>query len=152
MNAEDSGKKIVSTNLNSTLRVIFSLAHAVLLVFCVIFVFVYQGDLTSIWTLLMVVPTVSFALGLFFNALIQYMGCSSVNFVQVSLNSLFSPLFATFFLLLCNFIPDVESPVRSVLPITLTPVYQKALSQGFYMFWSGLYGQVLASGFVQVCS
>jgi hypothetical protein len=150
MNAEKSVKP--TTNLNSTLRVIFSLSHAVLLVFCTIFVFVSFGEMTSIWTLLMVIPSVSFALGFFFNALLQYMGCSSLNFSQIALNSLFSPAFASFFLVLCGFVPDVESPIRAVLPLTLTPVYQKAISQGFYVFWSGLYGQVLASGFVQVCS
>jgi hypothetical protein len=150
MNAEKPAKP--TTNLNSTLRVIFSLSHAVLLVFCTIFVFVSFGEMTSIWTLLMVIPSVSFALGFFFNALLQYMGCSSLNFSQIALNSLFSPALASFFLVLCGFVPDVESPIRSVLPLTLTPVYQKAISQGFYVFWSGLYGQVLASGFVQVCS
>ena len=150
MNAEKSAKP--TTNLNGTLRVIFSLAHAVLLVFCIIFVFVSFGELTSVWNLLLIVPAVSFVLGLFFNSLTQYMGCSSVNFAQVSLNSLFSPALATFFILLCRFIPDIESPILSVLPSTLTPVYQRAISQGFYMFWSGLYGQVLASGFVQVCA
>lgn len=149
MNAEKPAKP--KTNLNSTLRVIFSLSHAVLLVFCIIFVFVTFGETISIWTLLMIVPPVSFALGFFFNALLQYMGCSALNFSQIILNSLFSPGLATFFLLLCRFVPDIESPIRSVLPLTLTPVYQKAISQGFYMFWSGLYGQVLASGFVQIC-
>lgn len=150
MNAEKTGKP--TTNLNSTLRVIFSLSHAVLLVFCTIFVFVSFGELTSMTTLLMVIPSVSFVLGLFFNSLLQYMGCSSLNFSQIALNSLFSPAFASFFIALCGFVPDVESPIRAVLPLTLTPVYQKAISQGFYVFWSGLYGQVLASGFVQVCS
>lgn len=151
MNAEKS-VKATSTSLNSTLRVIFSLSHAVLLVFCMIFLFVSQGEMTSVWTLLAVIPSVSFVLGLFFNALTQYLGCSAVNFTQVALNSLFSPAMAAFFIALTRFIPDIESPIRSVLPLTLTPVYQKAISQGFYMFWSGLYGQVLASGFVQVCT
>lgn len=149
MNAEPNAKK--STNLNSTLRVIFSLTHAVLLVFCIIFIYVSQGELTSFWVVLGVLTSVSFTLGLFFNALTQYMGCSKINFPQVALNSLFSPGLVAFFLTLLRIIPDIESPVRAVLPVTLTPIYQKAISQGFYMFWAALYGQVFASGFVQVC-
>jgi hypothetical protein len=48
--------------------------------------------------------------------------------------------------------PFLESPITTVLPETLTPIYKKALSQGFYVFWAGLYGQLLASGFVQTCA
>lgn len=152
MNADKNESKAkTNTNLNSTLRVIFSLTHAVLLVFCIIFIYVSFGEVTSFWVLFGVLTGVSFVLGLFFNALTQYMGCSKINFPQVALNSLFSPGLVAFFLTLLRIVPDIETPVRSVLPVTLTPIYQKAISQGFYMFWAALYGQVFASGFVQVC-
>ena len=82
-----------SNTLNNTLRLVFSLAHAVLLVFCVIFIFVIQGEtqLPSLAFLLMVIPGVSFAIGLLMNTLIQYLACSKLNAVQITLNSLFGP-------------------------------------------------------------
>jgi hypothetical protein len=142
-----------SNTLNNTLRLVFSLAHAVLLVFCVIFIFVIQGEsqMPSLAFLLMVIPGVSFAIGLLMNALIQYLACSKLNAVQITLNSLFGPGFVGALLVLLWFMPVFENPVVSILPETLTPLYKKAISEGFYVFWAGLYAQVIASGFLQVC-
>ena len=142
-----------SNTLNNTLRLVFSLAHAVLLVFCVIFLFVIQGEtqLPSLAFLLMVLPGVSFAIGLLMNSLIQYLACSKLNGVQIALNSLFGPGFVAASLVLLWILPMLETPVVSILPETLTPLYKKAISEGFYIFWAGLYAQVIASGFLQVC-
>jgi hypothetical protein len=142
-----------SNTLNNTLRLVFSLAHAVLLVFCVIFIFVIQGEtqMPSLSFLLMVVPGVSFAIGLLMNSLIQYLACSKLNGAQIAMNSLFGPGFSMAALVLLWLLPVLESPVISILPETLTPLYKKAISEGFYVFWAGLYAQVIASGFLQVC-
>ena len=142
-----------SNTLNNTLRLVFSLAHAVLLVFCVIFIFVIQGEaqMPSLSFLLMVVPGVSFAIGVLMNSLIQYLACSKLNGPQIAMNSLFGPGFTAGALFLLWLLPILENPVVSILPETLTPLYKKAISEGFYVFWAGLYAQVIASGFLQVC-
>ena len=142
-----------SNTLNNTLRLVFSLAHAVLLVFCVIFIFVIQGEsqMPSLGFLLMVIPGVSFAIGLLMNSLIQYLACSKLNGAQIAQNSLFGPGLTAGVLFLLWLMPVLESPVISILPETLTPLYKKAISEGFYIFWAGLYAQVFASGFLQVC-
>lgn len=142
-----------SSTLNNTLRLVFSLAHAVLLVFCVILLYVIQGELQlpSIGFLLMVLPAVSFGVGILMNSLIQYLACSKLNGIQIALNSLFGPAFTAATLFLLWLIPSLENPVLTVLPETLTPLYKKAISEGFYVFWAGLYAQVIASGFLQVC-
>lgn len=142
-----------SNTLNNTLRLVFSLAHAILLVFTVILLFVIQGDLQmpSLGFLLMVIPAVSFGIGILMNSLIQYLACTKLNGVQIAVNSLFGPGFTAAVLCFLWLIPSLENPVLSILPETLTPLYKKAISEGFYVFWAGLYAQVIASGFLQVC-
>lgn len=142
-----------SNTLNNTLRFVFSLAHAILLVFCMILLFVIQGEsqMPSLTLLLMVLPAVSFGIGLAMNTLIQYLACSKLNGVQIAFNSLFGPGFLVAILGLLWLMPFLTNPVLSVLPETLTPLYKRAISEGFYVFWGGLYAQVIASGFLQVC-
>ena len=69
---EDKMDAPKSSTLNNTLRLVFSLAHAVLLVFCVILLYVIQGELQlpSIGFLLMVLPAISFGVGILMNSLI----------------------------------------------------------------------------------
>ena len=142
-----------SKALDSTLRFVFSLTHGVLLLFCMVIVYaVYPGGyLPPLWLLLITIPWVSFVIGLLLNALIQYLACSKLNGSQIALDSLFGPALTSFTLFLLWLIPSLESPVLTVLPITLNTTYKKAVSGGFYVFWAGIYAQVIASGFVQVC-
>lgn len=142
-----------SKALDSTLRLVFSLAHGILLVFCIILVYVILGEgrMPSFWFLFGVLATVSYIVGLFLNAIIQYLACAKLNAIQLGSASAIPAGITTGVLLLLWFFPIVESPVLSALPETLTPIYKKAISQGFYVFWGGLYGQLLASGFVQAC-
>ena len=142
-----------SKALDSTLRFVFSLTHGVLLLFCMVIVYaVYPGGyLPPLWLLLITVPWVSFVIGLLLNALIQYLACSKLNGSQIALDSLFGPALTSFTLFLIWLIPALESPVLTVLPIALSTTYKKAISGGFYVFWAGIYAQVIASGFVQVC-
>jgi len=142
-----------SKALDSTLRFVFSLTHGVLLLFCMVIVYAIYGDglFPPLWLLLMTIPSVSFIIGLLLNALIQYLACSKLNGSQIALDSLFGPALTTSVLFLLWLIPALESPVLTVLPITLSTTYKKAISGGFYIFWAGIYAQVIASGFVQVC-
>lgn len=142
-----------SKTLNSTLRVVFSLSHGILLVFAIILIYVIFGEaqLPSGWVLLGILTAISFAIGLMLNMLIQYLACSNLNIVQIaSASGIPAGITATVVLLLVLF-PVFETPVLSVLPETLTPLYKKAISQGFYIFWAGLYGQLISAGFTQIC-
>ena len=142
-----------SRALDSTLRFVFSLTHGVLLLFCMVIIYaIYPGGMfPPLWVLLMTIPFVSFVIGLLLNALIQYLACSKLNGSQIALDSLFGPALTSFVLFLLWLIPALESPVLTVLPLTLSTIYKKAISGGFYIFWAGIYAQVIASGFVQVC-
>ena len=142
-----------SKALDSTLRFVFSLTHGVLLLFCMVIIYaIYPGGMfPPLWLLLMTIPFVSFVIGLLLNALIQYLACSKLNGSQIALDSLFGPALTALVLFLLWLIPALESPVLTVLPITLGTIYKKAISGGFYIFWAGIYAQVIASGFVQVC-
>lgn len=142
-----------SRALDSTLRFVFSLTHGVLLLFCMVILYaIYPGGyFPPLWLLLVTIPFVSFVIGLLLNALIQYLACSKLNGSQIALDSLFGPALTSFVLFLLWLIPALESPVLTVLPLTLSTIYKKAISGGFYIFWAGIYAQVIASGFVQVC-
>ena len=142
-----------SRALDSTLRFVFSLTHGVLLLFCMVILYaIYPGGyFPPLWLLLVTIPFVSFVIGLLLNALIQYLACSKLNGSQIALDSLFGPALTSFVLFLLWLIPALESPVLTVLPLTLSTTYKKAISGGFYIFWAGIYAQVIASGFVQVC-
>ena len=142
-----------SKTLSNTIRFTFGLAHAVLLFFCILLIYFVRGEenVPSIYFLILVLPAVSFSIGSFLNTLIQYLSCGKLNFVQIVLNSLLGPFLVSAVLLLLSALPFIENPVYDILPVSLSPLYQKAISQGFYIFWAGLYSQVIAAGFAQVC-
>jgi hypothetical protein len=142
-----------SKTLSNTIRFTFGLAHAVLLFFCILLIYFVKGETSvpSIYFLLMILPAISFGIGTLLNTLIQYLGCGKLNFVQIVLNSLLGPFLVSATILLLWALPFLETPVYDILPVSLSPLYQKAISQGFYIFWAGLYTQVIAAGFAQVC-
>jgi hypothetical protein len=93
----------------------------------------------------------SYGVGLVLNAFTQLITCPSVNGPQIALASLFGPMYVWIALFLVWAISSLEYPVLTILPETLTPLYKKAISRGFYIFWAGMYAQVIASGYTQVC-
>jgi hypothetical protein len=142
-----------SQALDSTVRLVFSLAHGILLVFCLAFLYILRGEtqLPSLLFVIGVLAAVSYVLGFLLNLLIQYIGCSKLNVGQIAFNSLFGPLVSSLTFILITFVPGLTSVVSGVLPLSVSPLYQKIVSEGFFIFWAGLYAQVFASGFVQVC-
>lgn len=142
-----------SKALDSTLRLVFSLSHGILLVFSIILIYVVLGDtrIPSVWFLLGVLGTISFLVGLLLNTITQYLSCGKLNAEQLGVTSSIAAGITGAVIVIISMLPVIESPVMTVLPETLTPIYKKALSQGFYIFWAGLYGQLIASGFVQTC-
>jgi hypothetical protein len=142
-----------SKALDSTLRLVFSLCHGILLVFCIILLYVILGEsrMPSVWFLVGVLTVVSFVVAFLLNTITQYMSCGNLNGIQLASTSAIPAGITGAVIFTLYWIPFLESPVLSVLPETLTPIYKKGLSQGFYVLWAGLYGQLLASGFVQTC-
>lgn len=106
----------------------------------------------SVWFLVGVLTVVSFFVAFLLNTITQYLSCGKLNAIQLASTSAMPAGITGAVVLLLSFMPFLESPVMTVLPETLTPIYKKALSQGFYVFWAGLYGQLIASGFVQTCA
>ena len=143
-----------SKALDSTLRLVFSLCQGILLVFCIILLYVILGEtrMPSLWFLVGILTAVSFVVAFLLNTITQYLSCGKLNAIQLASTSAMPAGITGAVLLLLFFMPFLESPITTVLPETLTPIYKKALSQGFYVFWAGLYGQLLASGFVQTCA
>lgn len=133
--------------MDGTLRVIFSLTHAVLLIFLLLGIQRFFG--ISPYFIFLILPVASFQIGFLLNILTQYITCSKLNFPVIALNSIFAPLLVTVALFLLYLIPSLENPVRAVLPFTLDEPLRKGLAQSFYLFWAGLYGQALAAGFLQ---
>lgn len=146
----DAPKSLALTN---SIRFVLSLTHGILIVFLYLFFYLLQGEgvYPSFWILLATIPFASYVIGFALNALVQYLSCSSVNAIQIALDSLFGLVFTTVVLFLTWFFPFLTSPVLSVLPETLTPFYKKAISEGFYLFWGGLYAQALSAGYAQSC-
>ena len=142
-----------SKALDSTLRLIFSLSQGILMVFCIILLYVILGEtrMPSVWFLAGILTAVSFVVSFLLNTITQYLSCGKLNAVQLATTSAMPAGITGSVIILLSFIPFLESPITSVMPETLTPIYKKALSQGFYVFWAGLYGQLIASGFVQTC-
>jgi hypothetical protein len=66
------------------------------------------------------------------------------------LSSLSVLLFVVFFLLLSN-IGFLQSPILSAVPQNLHFKYGYLLVLAFYMFWAGMFGEAIASGFAQGC-
>lgn len=142
-----------SKTLSNTIRFTFALAHAVLLFFCILLIYFVSGEtnVPSIMFLLSILPAVSFGISMLLNTLIQYLSCAKLNAIQILLNSILSPLLVASTILLLWALPSIENPVYDILPISMSPLYQKAIGQGFYVFWAGLYAQVISAGFAQVC-
>ena len=100
------------------------------------------------WILL---PTLGYGITLGFNSFVQSISCGSVNIQQVALGSLPVPGFIIGFLCL-TLLMFVKSPVINAVPPNLRFNYGEIFAIAFYMFWAGMFGESLSSGFAQSCS
>lgn len=97
-----------------------------------------------------VLPTLGYGITLGFNSFVQSVSCGSVSIKQIALGSLPVLGFIMGFLVLTlmNF---VKSPVISAVPPNLRFNYGEIFALAFYMFWAGMFGESLSSGFAQSC-
>lgn len=148
----DAGIK--SKALDSSLRFIFSLVHGILLLFIVMFLFMLgnTGE-PPLYVLIGVLMGASYVVGFGINALTQFMSCSSVNALQIALDSLFGPVIVGGVVGLFSMIPAMLDPIIGLFPAnsTLLPLHKKGIGEAFWVFWAGVYAQAFASGYAQVC-
>ena len=110
---------------------------------------IYKG-FSFIYYLWLILPVASYVISLILNSAIQGLSCNKVNIQQTLINSLFTPVFVVAYLLI-SWLRAFRGPVEGILPITLTVNIQEKISYGFFMFWAGMLGQGLSSGFSQSC-
>ena len=145
---------VKSKALDSSLRFIFSLVHGILLLFIILFLFMLGSTSEPpMYVVLGLLMGASYLVGFGLNALTQFMSCSSVNALQMALNSLFGPVIVGSVVGLFSVIPGMLDPILGLFPVnsSLPPLHKKAIAEAFWVFWAGVYAQAFASGFVQVC-
>jgi hypothetical protein len=99
----------------------------------------------------LVLPTLGYGITIGFNSFVQSVSCGFINIKQIALGSLpvLGAIFGFLFLTLMSF---VKSPVISAVPPNLRFNYGEIFALSFYMFWAGMFGESLSSGFAQSCT
>jgi len=98
----------------------------------------------------LVLPTLGYLITLGLNSFIQSVSCGKVKIQQIAMGSLSVPIAILLFLIL-TLSSWVRSPVTAAVPFNLRAEYAGLLAVGFYMFWAGMFGESVASGFAQSC-
>lgn len=99
---------------------------------------------------LLFVPLIAYVLAVILNLLTQKTVCKKANASQAFTLSAISAVLAFFVYLAAAYVPILGSPIRSLLPNS-DPTTQRKIIMGFYLFWAGVYGQIIAGGFMQSC-
>ena len=97
-----------------------------------------------------VLPTLGYLITIGLNTFIQSISCGSINIKQIAMGSLTVPIAIIFFLVL-SLASWIRSPIESAIPFNLRAEYAGIIAIGFYMFWAGMFGESIASGFAQSC-
>ena len=97
------------------------------------------------------VPVIAYVMAVLLNLLTQKTVCKKTNASQAFSLSAISAVIAFIVYLAATYIPVIGSPIRSLMPNS-DALMQRKFIQGFYLFWAGLYGQIVSGGFMQMCS
>lgn len=100
---------------------------------------------------LLAIPLIAYILAVLLNLLTQKTVCKKTNVSQAFVLSAISAVLALLIYLAATYIRAVGSPIRSLMPNS-DALTQQRFIQGFYLFWAGLYGQIVSGGFMQTCS
>ena len=98
----------------------------------------------------LMLPLLSFGFAIGVNSVINYILCKKVNISQISFSSIFVLLSVLVFIGISG-IGFLQSPILSAVPQYLQQRYGYLLVLAFYMFWAGMFGEAIASGFAQGC-
>ena len=99
------------------------------------------------WLLL---PTLGYGITLGLNTFLQSTMCGKTNIQQIAMGSLTVPIAILLFLIL-SLSPFIRNPVESAISYPLRQKYGGLFAVGFYMFWAGMFGESIASGFAHSC-
>lgn len=98
----------------------------------------------------LILPLLSLGFAIGVNSTINYILCKKVNISQISFSSIFVLLSVLFFIGISG-IGFLQTPILSAVPQYLQQRYGYLLVLAFYMFWAGMFGEAIASGFAQGC-
>jgi hypothetical protein len=87
------------------------------------------------------------------NTIIQASSCNSLNYEHIIKNSGWIPGLMAFFLGV-SYMPFFRTAVENVLPESVHKVGEREVvsyTNAYYMFWAGLFGQMLSGGFSSMC-
>jgi hypothetical protein len=100
---------------------------------------------------LLVIPILAYVLAIILNILTQKTVCKKANASQAFKLSAISAVIAFIVYVAAAYIHALGLPIRSLLPNS-DPITQRKIIMGFYLFWAGVYGQIIAGGFIQGCT
>jgi hypothetical protein len=95
-------------------------------------------------------PMIGFGIALGMNAILQYTSCQSIQIFQL-VKASSAVLIAIILALAVTMIGIVRAPIEAAVPLGYKLKYAGMFAVAFYMFWAGMFGEALASGFAQVC-
>jgi hypothetical protein len=95
-------------------------------------------------------PALGYGIAMALNSVLQRLTCGKINPVQMATGTLIVPLVIFVFLGL-TLLSIVRSPIESALSPQLRYTYGKIIPVAFYMFWAGMFGEAISSGFAQSC-
>jgi hypothetical protein len=87
------------------------------------------------------------------NAVIQISSCDKVNYEHILKNSGWIPGLMLFFLGV-SYMPFFSTAVGKALPESVHRIGEREVisyTNAYYMFWAGLFGQMLSGGFSSMC-
>ncbi len=101
---------------------------------------------------LLFLPLIAYVIAVILNTLSQKSICfnGKAN-VSQSFNLAIIPVVIVFITYLAtNYISFLSKPITALFPNS-NVLTQQQLTTGFYMFWAGVYSQIISGGFLQVC-
>jgi hypothetical protein len=97
-----------------------------------------------------ILPAIGYGIGMGLNSILQLTKCNRINIVQLATGSVFIPLAILIFLGLSTF-SFVRKPIEDALPLSYRASQGVVMATAFYIFWAGMFGEAVSSGFAQSC-
>lgn len=151
MNVAQDTKKKDGISLTMRLGLAVVLAVIVTVFFIIMYIQKIYLLINPFLFLFGMVPFFSYIFGLFINMIVQKYACDSIDIIKISTSNLFNFAIPLGALAITYFVPLINSPIESILPLTMDIYTKSQIATGFWLFWSILYSQTFASGFITVC-
>lgn len=133
--------KTVSQSGRSTLLYAFAIGLGIILA--------TTGILTTSFQIILI-PIISYIAATILNILSQNTICAKSNTSQAFTLGLIAMAISTITYLLAANVGLLAKPITALFP-NMDPLTQRRFIIGFYLFWAGVYSQIVSSGFVQAC-